>query len=310
MWVSSPTVAPPVTAPPRWVPLVLLANLVCQVGIIVTGGLVRVTASGLGCPTWPECVPGSFTPVAHQEEGIHKIIEFGNRLLTFVLVAVALAAVVAVFKHVPRRHLKVSSIIVLLGVPIQAVIGGVVVLFHLHPVWVSLHFLASIVMSAAAAYLLATRDEPEGATAPVAPVLVRRLGWAAVGVASVVMGLGTIVTGAGPHSGDDTKPSRLALDPRAMSWLHADAVLVFAGLAIALVVATRLVDVPGRTRRAWTAVLHVTLTQGAVGYLQYALGVPRGLVIVHMLLAALLAVALTYAVVSLRTRESTPAAAP
>lgn len=298
------------TNPPRWVPLVLLANLVCQVGIIVTGGLVRVTASGLGCPTWPQCVPGSFTPVAHQEEGIHKIIEFGNRTLTFVLVAVAVAAVVAVFKHLPRWHLKVSSVIVLLGVPLQAVIGGVVVLFHLHPVWVSLHFLVSIVMSAAAAYLYFTRDEPEGGTAPIAPILVRRLAWAAVAVASVVMVLGTIVTGAGPHSGDDTKPSRLALDPRAMSWLHADAVLVFVGLAIALVIATRLIEVPASTRRAWMAVLHVTLTQGVVGYLQYALGIPRPLVIVHMLLAALLAVALTYAVLSLRTRESTPTTSP
>jgi cytochrome c oxidase assembly protein subunit 15 len=287
----------------RWFTPILLANVVAQVGIIVTGGLVRVTASGLGCPTWPQCVPGSFTPVQHQEEGIHRIIEFGNRLLTYVLFAVAVAAVVAVWKHRPRRHLKVAALLVLLGIPLQALIGGVVVLLHLHPVWVSLHFLVSVAMSAIAMYLYATRDEAEGPAVPTVPVLLRRLAVLTCAVAGVVLVLGTVVTGAGPHSGDDTRPSRLALDPRSVSWLHADAVMLFVGLAVAVAIAVRLVDSGQRARRGWAVVLGVTLAQAVLGYVQYALAIPRPLVVLHMLLAALLAVALTEAMVGLRRRQ-------
>lgn len=271
--------------------------------IIATGGLVRVTASGLGCPTWPQCVPGSFTPVQHQEQGFHKFIEFGNRTLTFVLFAVAVLAVVAVWRHRPQRHLKVAAVIVLLGVPLQAVIGGVVVLLHLHPIWVSLHFLVSIVMAAVATYLYLTRDEPSGPTRAVAPALVTRLAWATVAVAAVVLALGTVVTGAGPHSGDGTHPSRLAIDPRSVAWLHADAVMLFAGLVVAVAIATRLIASATTAAQAWTRVLMVTVVQAVVGYVQYSLALPAGLVVLHMVLAALLAVALTGGIVSLRERQ-------
>lgn len=306
---SAPVAATPATSGAgsvlgRWFSPILLANLVLQVLIITTGGLVRVTSSGLGCPTWPQCVPGSFTPVAHQEEGIHRIIEFGNRTLTFVLFAVAVLAVVAVWAARPRTHLKVAAVLVALGVPIQALIGGVVVLLHLHPMWVSLHFLASVALSAAAAYLYFTRDEPSGPTTDLLPRPVHLLAWATCGVAAVVLVLGTVVTGAGPHSGDATRPSRLALDPRSVSWLHADAVMLFAGLVVAMAVAVRLIDRDDRLRAAWTGVLHVTIAQAVLGYVQYALAIPASLVVLHMTLAAVLAVALTRALVASRRRRA------
>lgn len=286
---------------------ILLANLIGEITIIVTGGLVRVTASGLGCPTWPHCVPGSFTPVAHQEEGIHKIIEFGNRTITFILIVLAVAALCAVVWHNNRRHLRRAAYLVLAGVPIQALIGGIIVLLHLHPVWVSLHFLVSIVMVAASAYLYVARDEPDGPINRLGPALVRWLAWATCGVAAVVMILGTIVTGSGPHSGDDTRPSRLAIDPRSVSWLHADVVMLFVGLVVAVIVAVHLVSELRPARRAWLGVAGVTVAQATLGYVQYALAIPAGLVIVHMLLAALLAVALTTGMVRLRTRGTVAA---
>ena len=132
-------------------------------------------SSGLGCPTWPECVPGHFTPVPHQAQGWHKDIEFGNRLLTYVIVAAAVAAFVAVRRWAPRRSLKVAAALVLAGVPLQAVIGGISVLTKLNPVTVSLHFLASAAMVGASAYLYAARDEADTEPRRLVPDLLRRV---------------------------------------------------------------------------------------------------------------------------------------
>ena len=288
----------------RWFGPILLANLVAEVLIIVTGGLVRLTGSGLGCPTWPQCVPGSYVPVREQAQGFHKYIEFGNRTLTGVLSILAFAAVVAVWKWAPRRALKVASVIVLVGVGVQALLGGLTVRMGLHPATVAAHFLISSVLVAAAAYLWFARNEGDGEIQALVPPLVSRAAWLTTAVAGVVLALGTVVTGSGPHSGDADTPARFGFDPRTISWLHADAVMVFVGLVVAVWLAARLTGVTERPATAWTWVLGVTLAQGALGYVQYLTKLPEALVLTHMLGAALLVVALTNGLMALRSRPA------
>lgn len=288
----------------RWLSPILLANLVAEVAIVVTGGLVRVTGSGLGCPTWPECVDGSITPTIEQAEGIHKWIEFGNRTLTGVLGLLALAAIVAVWRWAPRRAMKVAAVTVFVGVLVQAVLGGITVLLGLHPATVAAHFLVSMGLVAAASYLWFARHETGAAPVPLVPPIVTRLAWATTAVGGVVLFLGTLVTGSGPHSGDADEPARLGLDPRTISWLHADVVMLFVGLVVATWIAARLTstDADRAPGRAWFAVLAVSLAQGVVGYVQYFTNLPEALVVAHMLGATLLVVALTNGILALRRR--------
>ncbi|MGZ4654199.1 COX15/CtaA family protein [Oryzihumus sp.] len=300
---TAPAPAPVDASPNPWLRRILLANVMLEVGIVVTGGLVRLTGSGLGCPTWPECVPGSFTPVAHQAQGIHKVIEFGNRTLTSVVGIAAVAVILAVWKLAPgRRALLRLSTLPLLGVVAQAVLGGITVLTGLNPATVAAHFLLSMVIVAISTLLLVRAGEGDAAPTPVARREVGLLARVTVALGAVVLALGTVVTGSGPHSGDAEHPTRFGFDPRSVSWLHADAVMLFTGLVVATVVAVRLVDAPGRTRRAWTWVLVVTLAQGVVGYVQYFTGLPEAVVALHMLGASLLVVTLTRGLLSLRTR--------
>lgn len=291
----------------RWLPAILLLNVVCQVGIVVTGGLVRLTGSGLGCPTWPQCVPGSYTPVREQAQGMHKYIEFGNRTLTGVLLVVAVAAFVAVMVARPsRRDLKVATGLVLGGVLLQALLGGLTVLLGLHPITVAVHFLVSAALVAVATFAYAVRAAPLSTLS--VPPLVSRLAAGTCAVGVVVLVLGTVVTGSGPHSGDADAPARFGFDPRTISWLHADAVMLFVGLVVATWIAVRLTaGDDGRAARAWRVVLLVTLAQGLVGYTQYLTGLPWVIVLVHMLGAVLLVVALTYGYVALRMPQTTPA---
>jgi cytochrome c oxidase assembly protein subunit 15 len=305
----TPTTPAPAAVPTRsgsrWLAPLLLANLVAQVAIVVTGGLVRVTGSGLGCPTWPECVDGSITPTVEQAEGFHKYIEFGNRTLTGVLAVLALAAVVAVWRWAPRRAMKVAAVAVLAGVVVQAVLGGVTVLLGLHPATVAAHFLVSAALIAGAAYLWFARRETTAVALPLVPMLVTRLAWVTCAVAGVVLALGTVVTGSGPHSGDADEPARFGFDPRTVSWLHADVVMLFLGLVVATWLAARLTAVDDRAGpgRAWLAVLLVSLAQGLIGYVQYFTDLPEPLVVAHMLGASLLVVALTHGILALRSRS-------
>lgn len=292
--------AAPTTHP--WLFRVLLVNLVLEVFIVVTGGVVRVTESGLGCPTWPRCVAGSFTPVADQSQGFHKFIEFGNRTITGAVSVAAILVIIAIWRLAPeRRRLRRIAVLPLVGVMLQAVIGGVTVLTGLRPATVSAHFLASMVLVALSAYLLYRVSECDGPSIPLTPAPVRVTAWATAGLGAVVLILGTVVTGTGPHSGDATTP-RFGLDPRTVSWLHADAVMLFAGLVVAVLLAVHLTGAGVRARRAWLAVVGVTALQGVIGYTQYFTGLPGGLVIAHMLGASLLVIALTYGVLGLRTR--------
>jgi cytochrome c oxidase assembly protein subunit 15 len=285
-----------------WVRPILVANLVAQILIIVTGGIVRLTGSGLGCPDWPTCAQGSLTPVAAQAEGFHKFIEFGNRLLTGVLIVVALLSLWAVYTHFPRRRGMVRlAWFVIVVIVAQAVVGGITVWTGLNPTIVAFHFLASVVLVAAATALLRGADDgadPAARQPAVHPWAVR-LGWTAYAVGFVVMVLGTIVTGSGPHSGDADTPARTGFDPRLVSWLHADVVMLFIGLALATLVAIRVGQSEGtagevtRARGAWHMVLVLTAVQGLLGYVQYFTGLPIVIVGTHMLGAGLLAMTLT-----------------
>jgi len=301
--VRLPAVRPSLVRP------ILVANLVGEVVIVVTGGIVRLTGSGLGCPTWPECVPGSFTPVPHQEEGIHKLIEFGNRTLTGVVGLLALACVWVVLTRVRRRRpLVVVALALVAGVVFQAVVGGIAVRMTLSPVVVAFHFLLSMVMVALATMLLRGAEDgwsPDG-TADLGPrellvpKLAATLAWVTAAVGAGVLVLGTIVTGSGPHSGDAVQPARTGFDPRSVAWLHADLVMLFAGLVVAVLVAVWLTSSSDRAKATWRGVLVVTLLQGAIGYVQYFTGLPEVLVGLHMLGASLLVVTMTLGVMNLR----------
>jgi cytochrome c oxidase assembly protein subunit 15 len=310
-WLPVPTQAGVL---PRWARWALVVNLVAEVGIVVTGGLVRLTGSGLGCPTWPECVPGSYTPVVQQPQGIHKYIEFGNRTLTGVVGLAALAALVAVVVVVRRqqrpRRLVALGAAPLIGVVAQAVLGGITVRTHLHPATVAAHFLVSSVVIALSTLLLRRMAEPDGPTVTAVHRELRWLAWGLSAVTALVLLLGTVVTGSGPHSGDAEAPARFGLDPQAMSWLHADAVLVWFGLLAALLLSMRLTGAPASARRAGVVVLVVGLLQGLVGYVQYLTGLPVVAVAVHMLGACLLVVSVTWFVLSLRERTPVPPLTP
>ncbi|MBB3674602.1 COX15/CtaA family protein [Modestobacter versicolor] len=270
---------------PSVVSRVALANVVANGVIVVTGGAVRLTGSGLGCPTWPECTDGSIRPT--PELAGHGLIEFGNRLLTFVLVVVAFATVLAVFASV-RRDLRRLAVLSLLGIPAQALLGGVTVLTGLNPWTVAAHFLVSAVLVAIATLLWLRSREPG-----VGQLLVRRpfallVTGIAVTVAAVQVA-GTVVTGSGPHSGDP-EAGRTGLDPELMSQLHADVVFLLIGLTVALLVGLHATDSPGRVRRAARDLLLVELAQGLIGYVQYFTQLPAVLVLLHMAGAVLITV--------------------
>ena len=291
---------------------IYIANLVVQSGIIVTGALVRITGSGLGCPTWPQCVEGSYTPTARQEEAFHKYIEFGNRLLTFVVAAVAIATIIAMIVDTRRRRrqglparrgLIVLSVVPLVGTILQAVLGGITVLTGLHPVTVSAHFLLSIVLVAVSVVLVArTRDPGDYPIRYLAPKAVRLLAWALVASTAIVVFLGVIVTGSGPHSGDAEVEARFSFDPRTIAWIHADSVFLFLGLLGGMIVALFLFPSTGRMRRRVLLVAVIATAQATLGYIQYFTGLPEMLVLLHVLGAVLVWIAVLFIPFSMRTR--------
>lgn len=308
---TAPTPDLPQTRASRPVRGIYIANLVAQAGIVVTGAVVRITESGLGCPTWPECVDGSIAPTDQQAESWHKYIEFGNRLLTFVLLALAIAAIVAGIldrrrrvraQQAPRSGLVLLSAIPLLGTVLQAVLGGITVLTGLNPLTVGAHFLVSMLIIAGVVALVVRSGDPgDRPVVFLSPPPVRVLAWLLVAVSAVVVVLGVIVTGTGPHSGDEAA-HRLGLDPRTMSWLHADVVLLFLGLLVGLLVALSLTSAPVSARRRAWLLLGIALAQGVVGYTQYFTGLPEVLVIIHVLGALGVWITCLFIPPALRTR--------
>ncbi len=264
-----------------------LAALIANIVIVFTGGLVRVTGSGLGCTDWPTCDGTNITPIAGG--GGHEVwqayVEFGNRLLSFPVLLTAVLVWWMVRRTGPHAAIVRRLALVLpLGVVGQIVLGGVTVLTGLSPVTVAGHFLASMVLIAAAAGIYELVREPDGE--PPAARGVQHAMTAILVVAMVVLFLGTLVTGTGPHGGDINAP-RFGFNLRVMAIAHADAVWLLVGLTVATVAVTWRSG-PPRFRRTLRLLLVVQLAQGGIGYLQYWLGVPPTLVSLHIVGATLM----------------------
>ncbi|BEP15643.1 hypothetical protein acdb102_39540 [Acidothermaceae bacterium B102] len=276
-----------------------IATLVANMALVATGGAVRLTDSGLGCPTWPHCLTGG---TAHAPTAYHHWIELGNRMLITVLITIGVATVVVAMRSSPRRRDVVRLSWLLLGaVPLQAVLGGITVLTHLNPWVVMVHFLASMVMVAAATLLLRRTGEGDHPTQSLVLPLLRSLVYGLAALVGVVLVLGTVVTGSGPHAGDVTA-KRNGLDPVLITQLHADAVMLLVGLTVALVVVFRAVKAPAQVNTAVRRLLAVELAQGVVGYVQYFTKLPSGLVEVHLVGATATAALTAWLVYSLRDR--------
>jgi len=251
-----------------------LASLVANVVIVITGGAVRLTGSGLGCPTWPKCTDQSY--VTTSSMGVHGVIEFGNRMLGGIVGLIAVATLLVVLVGRQRRLIG-PAVLVAAGVAVQGAVGGLSVRTELNPWVVAGHFLLSMGVLAAA-YVLWRRVSPVGRD-PV-PGAVRGLAVALTGAALLVLALGTVVTGSGPHAGDENA-RRLGYDPQTVAQLHADAVFLLIGLSIAAWFALRAVGARTAARAAMV-LLAVELAQGAIGFTQYALHLPVVLVALHM----------------------------
>ena len=289
----------------RRVRVIAWVSLVCQVLLVATGGAVRLTASGLGCPTWPECTPGSL--VNTPEMGVHGVIEFGNRLLTVILVLIVIAAFLAVVRFRRQRpDLFRLTLAQALSIPFQAVLGGITVLTGLNPYVVGAHFAVSIVLVVVTTVLVwrAYRG-PRAAGFVASPWYVAATRATAVLVGVTVL-VGILTTGAGPHAGDNSDPlnpaPRNGLDAGLLQHVHSWPAYTTVALTIVLLVgAIRL-----RLRRRWvTALLVVEVLQVVVGISQARLGLPELLVGIHMVLAALLVSAMTATVLSLRGAPNT-----
>ena len=287
------------TAVDRRVIALAWATLVVQIGIVGTGGLVRLTGSGLGCPTWPRCTAESF--VATPEMGIHGVIEFGNRLLTFVLVVVAILMFLSVVRmRRERGDLFWLSLAIGLYVPLQAVIGGITVLTNLNPYVVGLHYFASVVLVALSAALVVRVYATPGPRALAVPrwyALTTHVTSAFV-VVTVVVGI--LVTGSGPHAGDGGA-ARNGLDAELMQHVHSwPAYITFALTLVLFAGAWR--TPPALRLRLWVGLLlAVELAQIVVGLWQARTGLPILLVNIHMVLAVMLVAATTAVVMNLTT---------
>jgi cytochrome c oxidase assembly protein subunit 15 len=279
-----------------------VANLVVNVLIVVTGGAVRLTASGLGCPTWPRCTDESYVP--HGALGVHGAIEFGNRMLTFLVTAVAVLCILAAWRSgnrlVFRLALGVASI-----VPAQIVIGGITVLTDLNPWVVAFHLLVSMLIIQICVWLVVEVADwsPTAAVRGTDVQFVtigrlRKLAWLLYAVAWLVLYLGTVVTGSGPHAGDGGA-ERTGLDPQVFSHVHAVAVYLLVALTFGLVFAARRGGATG-VETAALVLLAVEVGQGVVGFTQYYLDLPVGLVALHMLGAALTSAAVAWVVLAAR----------
>lgn len=273
----------------RWQRLWALLLLLAQAGITVSGSIVRVTGSGLGCDTWPNCQEGSLVPVAGAQPWVHQLIEFGNRLLTFVVVAAAIAVLVALVKAGRRRELIVYGALSIFGIVVQAVIGGISV--HLELQWwsVAIHFLPSMILVWIAA-LLYTRivEDDEQAPRQFFGANTRRFAALAAIALAIVLITGTMVTGSGPHSGDADAgmEGRLELDTEVLAIVHA--VCMYAYLLLTLLVVWQLYKQKAPRRAKYTAwvLVGAIIVQWAIGVAQFYLGVPRWTVPFHIAMSS------------------------
>ncbi|MEW1548630.1 COX15/CtaA family protein [Streptomyces tsukubensis] len=298
----------------RWTPApgivrrAALSAVVMTVVIIVTGGAVRLTGSGLGCDTWPKCTDDSL--FATPEQGLHGAIEFGNRMLTYVLSAAVGWTIIAARSAKPRRRtLSRLGWAQFWIVASNAVVGGITVWTGLNPWTVAGHFVLANALLTVAVLTWHRAGEGDGARRPRVPLPVRRLSWAIVITAGLAIVLGTGVTGAGKHAGDSSDVPRMPWDWVNAAHLHAVSAWVICALALAMWLVLRVVDAPGDIRARARDLLVVLLLQGGIGYLQYFTGVPEILVGVHMLGSSLMWIAVVRLLLSMRERPDEPSAA-
>ena len=288
---------------------IAFAGVLASLAIIPTGAAVRLSQSGLGCTDWPKCTAGSL--VASGEHGdplIHQWVEFGNRLVTTAIFVIAIAVFIAAwrFRAGPdarrRRDLIWLASVQPAGIAAQALIGGIVVLTKLSPFWVSLHYLATLPVLAAAVALHVRCTETTQAAKPLVAPLVRLVARALVVVATLMMVAGTLVTGTGPLAGAGDVPRYHFLSLTAITQLHADIGWVLGTLAVMLTLIMHVTEAPRRAVRLSWIVLGLIGLQGAIGYAQYFSGLPAGLVWVHVANTALIWIAIIRLTYALRDR--------
>lgn len=264
--------------------------LICQGGITVTGSLVRVTGSGLGCNTWPLCHEGSLVPVQGAAPWIHQAIEFGNRLLTFVVAAAAAAVLVAVIRAGRGKDVRTLAWISVLGVVLQALIGGISVLLDLRWWSVAVHFLPSMVLVWVAALLYMRVAETDDAAPTVRyPQQVRTLVAAAAVALCFVLVTGTMVTGSGPHSGDSGvgMEGRLNLDTAMLAYVHAACMYVYLICTLVAVYLLRKHNAPKDAYQTALVLVALIIIQWAIGVTQFRMGVPRWTIPAHIAMSSM-----------------------
>ncbi|WP_199573329.1 COX15/CtaA family protein [Streptomyces murinus] len=297
------------TPKPGTVQRAALIALVMSVVIVVTGGAVRLTSSGLGCPTWPECTDGSLTPT--QALSYHSAIEFGNRMLTYVLCAAVGWAIIAARSQKPYRRgltrLGWAQFWLVMG---NAVLGGIVVLVGLNPYTVAAHFLLATALTTVAVVMWQRTREGDAAPRPLVGKAVVQLVWFLVVAAVLLIAVGTVVTGAGPHAGDSSDVQRIPIDWETVAKLHAVLAWIVVTLTFALWFILKAVDAPpgplARTRELFL----ILLGQGVIGYVQYFTHLPELLVGVHMLGSCLVWIGVLRVLLALRERPETELGAP
>lgn len=295
---------------PRVVRGLALASVLGNALIMGTGAAVRVTGSGLGCPTWPRCTGDSLVPTHSAEHSaVNMGIEFGNRMLTFVVLAIGVAVFVAALRLRPRRPVLTRlAVIQPLSVVAQAVVGGIVVLTDLHPATVALHFLLSPALLAAAVALWVRASEGDEPARRVVRPELAWLGRALVVVTVALLVAGTIVTGTDKYPGD-VRARRWSFDFEKVTQLHVDIVWATVGLTFAILLGLRLTGAPRTVQLRAAELFGLELAQGAIGYVQYFTGVPAALVALHVLGSALVWIAVLRLVFAFRERGEMAGAA-
>ncbi|MFF0228331.1 heme A synthase [Streptomyces sp. NPDC004629] len=297
------------TPNPRTVQRAALIALVMSVVIVVTGGAVRLTGSGLGCPTWPTCTDDSLTTT--RAMGLHGVIEFGNRMLTYVLCAAVGWAIIAARAQKPWRRgltrLGWAQFWVVMG---NAVLGGIVVLVGLNPYTVAAHFLLSTALIAVATVMWQRSREGDGPPRPLVGKAVQQLVRVLVTASVVLIAVGTVVTGAGPHAGDSSEVERIPIDWENVTELHAVLAWIVVTLTFALWFVLKAVDAPKGPRDRTRELFIVLLCQGAIGYVQYLTHLPEVLVGAHMLGSCVMWIWVLRVLLSLREHPEATATLP
>ncbi|MEU3462410.1 COX15/CtaA family protein [Streptomyces sp. NPDC006733] len=293
----------------RWTPSPVTVQRACAaalamaVVIVVTGGAVRLTSSGLGCPTWPKCTDESLTTTSDM--GLHGVIEFTNRMLTYVLCAAVGWAIIAVRSQKPWRRsltrLGWAQFWVVMG---NAVLGGITVLTGLNPYVVAGHFLLSSALITVAVVTWQRAREGDGPVRPLVGRPVQQLAWVLTACCALLIAVGTVVTGAGPHAGDSAEVHRIPIDWKTVAQLHADLAWVVVALTLALWFVLRAVDAPAGPKARTRDLFLVLLAQGAIGYVQYFTHLPEVLVGLHMLGSALIWIGVLRVALSMRERPA------